>query len=712
MRQVLIRQGEILVAEVPDPMVEPCTILVRVAQSCISVGTEMSGVTASGVPLWKRALAQPAKIKRVVDMAAAQGIARTLDFVKGTVGAELPIGYSAAGIVAAVGEGIDDIAVGDRVACAGAQCAFHAELIRVPRNLCVPVPAGLDLAEASTVTLGAIALQGVRRLAPTLGETFVVVGLGLLGQLAVQMLKANGCKVIGLDLDPKRVDVALSLGLDCAPGSAQGEVSAQVARLTGGIGADGVVVTASSASAEVLGQAFRMCRKKGRVVLVGDVPMAIDRADIYAKELDFLISTSYGPGRYDRRYEEEGADYPVAYVRWTETRNMAAYLALLAEGKVRAAPLVGARYPLDRAPDAYGALKSGDKPLMVLLDYPEAAAPSLTRAVNSKAAPMRDGALRIALVGGGAFAKAVHLPNLKALGDKVALRAVASRTGHNALALARQFGAAYSATAIDEVLADDQVDAVLIATRHDSHGAMVLAALEAGKHVFVEKPLALAAAELDAIEAFFAANPQGPVLMTGFNRRFSPFALRMAEILAGRTAPLVMTYRMNAGHFPHDHWVHGAEGGGRNRGEACHIYDLFTALAGAECAVTQIAALKPGEGMYRADDNFCASFTFTDGSIASLTYTALGSAEHPKERMEVFSDGRVLALDDYKTLSVAGAKAKGVELSAPDKGHAACLAAFVAAASGRAPLPIPLWQQLQASRMALAVEAGLHPSSS
>lgn len=711
MKQVLIRQGDILVQEVADPVVEPGTVLVRVASSCISVGTEMSGVTASGVPLWKRAMAQPAKVKRVVDMVAAQGVGRTLDFVKGTVDSELPIGYSASGTIVAVGEGIDDLSPGDRVACAGAQCAFHAELIRVPRNLCVPVPDGLDFGAAATVTLGAIALQGVRRLAPTLGETFVVVGLGLLGQLTVQMLKANGCRVIGLDLDAKRVATALEMGLDCAPDDEQGEVPAQVVRLTSGIGADGVVVTASSASAGLLGQAFRMCRKKGRVVLVGDVPIAIDRGDIYAKELDFLISTSYGPGRYDRRYEEEGADYPVAYVRWTETRNMAAYLGLLAEGKVRVAPLAGARYRLEQAPAAYSALKGGSKPLMVLLDYPESAAGPVRRVANATASVARPDALGIALVGGGAFAKAVHLPNLKALGGKVALRAVVSRTGHSALALARQFGAGYSATQLAETLADPQVDAVLIATRHDTHGGMVLAALEAGKHVFVEKPLALTAAELDAIEAFYAAHPQGPVLMTGFNRRFSPFVRRMEEILASRTAPLAMSYRMNAGYFPHDHWVHGAEGGGRNRGEACHIYDLFTALSGAACTQSQAVALTPGEGMYRRDDNFSASFTFADGSIASLLYTALGTSEHPKERMEVFSDGRVLALDDYKSLSVAGAKAKGVALASPDKGHAAGLAAFVEAASGRAEWPIALWQQIQASRMALAVESVLHPEA-
>ena len=527
MKQVLVRQGEVVVHEVAAPLVEPGTVLIRVAASCISVGTEMTGVQASGVPLWKRALAQPAHVKRVVDMVASQGIARTFDFVRGTVGAELPIGYSAAGTVLAVGEGVEDLSPGDRVAGAGAQCAFHAEVIRVPRNLCVPVPDAVGVDAAATVTLGAIALQGVRRLAPTLGETFVVVGLGLLGQLTVQMLKANGCRVIGLDLDPKRADLAVQLGLDLAVGAEDGPVSVQVQRLTGGIGADGVVVTASSASSEVLNQAFRMCRKKGRVVLVGDVPIAIDRGDIYAKELDFLISTSYGPGRYDRRFEEEGADYPVAFVRWTENRNMLAYLDLLAAGRVTVAPLVGARYGLDDAPAAYAALKSGDKPLMVLLDYPDAPVPAAGRVVNPRAAAAVSGALRIALIGAGAFAKAVHLPNLKAMGDAVTLRAVISRTGHGALVLARQFGAAYSATDVEQAFSDPEVDAVVIATRHDSHGSLVLRALEAGKHVFVEKPLALTADELDAIEAFYAAHPPG----SGADDRFQPalFALRQTD---------------------------------------------------------------------------------------------------------------------------------------------------------------------------------------
>lgn len=704
MKQVLVGKGQARVRDVPDTLVEPGTVLVRVARSCISVGTEMSGVSSSGVPLWKKALAQPAKIKQVVEMVASQGLTRTLDFVKGTVGAEVPIGYSATGTVIAVGQGVLDLSVGQRVACAGAQCANHAELIRVPRNLCVAVPDAVDWDGAATVTLGAIALQGVRRAVPTLGECFVVVGLGLLGQMTVQLLKSNGCSVIGIDPDAKRAQLAQAHGLDWIVDGADPQA---IARLTKGAGADGVIVTASSSSPELLANAFKSCRKKGRVVLVGDVPITIDRADIYAKELDFFISTSYGPGRYDRHYEEEGADYPLAYVRWTENRNMEAWLDQLAQGRVSIVPLIGARYCLDQAPQAYESLKGADRPLIVLLDYPETPPESVSRLTLSAAAP-KSGVLQVALIGGGAFAKAVHLPNLKALGDKVALRAVVSRSGHNARSLATQFEAAYAATDAAEVFNDPAIDAVIIATRHDHHAPLVLEALKAGKHVFVEKPLALTETQLAEIEAFYQANPNSPVLVTGFNRRASPFALKIAALTSSRTAPMIVTYRMNAGFLPADHWTHGAEGGGRNLGEACHIYDLFTALTNSPCVETQALCAKTDGGHYRRDDNFTATFRFEDGSVATLTYTALGASAYPKERMEVFCDGKVFALDDYHSLAITGGKDKGFDLKHQDKGHQALLAAFIAAASGRQGWPIPLWQQLQASRMALAVDPFLY----
>lgn len=368
MKQVLIRQGRAVVEEVPAPLVEPGTVLVRVDHSCISVGTEMSGVRASGTPLWKKALRQPEKVRRVARLALSEGVSRARQAVEGQLGQAAPTGYSAAGTVLEVGEGIDDLLPGDRVACAGAQHAHHAGIVRVPRNLVVPVPDGVGFPAASTATLGAIALQGVRRATPTLGETFVVVGLGILGQLTAQLLRANGCRVVGTDLDRARIALAASLGMEAGVHPDDGDDVEQVARLTDGIGADGVIVTAASPSDAILATAFRMCRRKGRVVLVGDVGLHLDRADLYPKELDFLVSTSYGPGRYDRNYEERGLDYPVGYVRWTENRNLAEYLRLLAEGRVRVEPLVERVYPVAEAAEAYAALDApGPRPLAVLL---------------------------------------------------------------------------------------------------------------------------------------------------------------------------------------------------------------------------------------------------------------------------------------------------------------------------------------------------------
>jgi predicted dehydrogenase/threonine dehydrogenase-like Zn-dependent dehydrogenase len=713
MKQVLIRRGQAVVEEVPAPEAEPGTILVRVDHSCISVGTEMSGIRASAVPLWKKALRQPDKVRKVLQHATSQGLASTRSMLESKVVTGEPTGYSASGIVVEVGAGVDDLRPGDRVACGGAQCAHHAEMIRVPRNLAVRVPEGLGLAEASTVTLGAIALQGVRRASPTLGESFVVLGLGILGQLTVQLLKANGCRVIGTDLDPSRIALGLELGMDVGINpSEEGDV-AQVARLTDGVGADGVIITAATPSDAVMATAFRMCRKKGRVVLVGDVGLSLDRADFYQKELDFFISSSYGPGRYDRRYEEEGADYPVGYVRWTENRNMGEFLRLVAEGRVRVLPLVSRTYPIGEAPEAYAALQApGERPMAVLLSYPGAGAaePPVRTIPNPRARAARPGALRVALVGAGGFAKGMHLPNIQSLADRFQLHAVVSRTGHNASATAQQFGARYSSTEYERVLADPDVDVVLIATRHHLHAEMTLAALRAGKHVLVEKPLALTAEDVSAVAGFYESLPEhapAPVLLTGFNRRFSRYGRRIREIVEGRSNPMIMNYRMNAGYIPLDHWVHGAEGGGRNLGEACHIYDLFTYLAGSRVAEVQATAIRPTTGHYGAGDNFVATLRFEDGSVATLTYTALGASAHPKERMDLFVDGKVLVLDDYRRLDVAGAGAKGLATATTEKGQRQELEAFADAVREGGEWPIPLWQQVQASEIALAVEEQL-----
>lgn len=711
MKQVLIKAGSAVVDEVPAPQVGRKNILVRVHHSCISVGTEMSGVKMSGLPLYQRALKQPENVKRVLEMMRDQGIKRTLDRVTGKLAAGSATGYSAAGVVIAVGDEVEGFAIGERVACAGAGIANHAEVIDVPVNLAVKIPQGLDTGLASTVTLGAIAMQGVRRAQPTLGETIVVVGLGILGQITAQILSANGCRVIGVDLDPRRVRLAQDNGLDVGLDPASDNYVDRVLKHTGGLGADAVIVTAATASNQVISEAMQACRKKGRVVLVGDVGLDLNRADFYKKELDFLISSSYGPGRYDPLYEEGGQDYPIAYVRWTENRNMQAYLDLLATGKVKLGNLQHTPYLIEKAGEAYDALKGeGDKPLLVLLEYPQRDEPGVTRVALRSSEP-KSGAIRVALAGASSFAQGMHLPNMVKLRDRFSLRAVMSRTGANAKAVATQYEAAYCTSDYADILNDDVVDLVMVATRHDLHGSMVLQALRAGKHVFVEKPLALLASELDEIERFYAERPDGPMLMVGFNRRFSPAIVAMQQVLAGRTTPILANYRMNAGFIPPDHWVHGPEGGGRNLGEACHIYDLFNALVGPH-AVQDVQALsiQPQGDPWRRNDNFVATVRYGDGSVCTLTYTALGDKRYPKERLDVFADGRVLAMDDYKSVTVHGGRHRGWSASTVQKGQLEELQALADALSKGGAWPIPLEQMLATSRVALRVEAQLMQS--
>ncbi len=706
MKQVLIKGGSAVVEEVPTPSVGRRNILVRVTHSCISVGTEMAGMRMSGLPLYQRALKQPENVKRVLDMMRDQGIKRTLDRVQGKLAAGSATGYSAAGIVIEVGEEVEGFSVGDRVACAGAGVANHAEIIDVPVNLAVPCPEGLGNGMASTVTLGAIAMQGVRRANPTLGETFVVVGLGILGQITAQLLTANGCRVIGVDLDPQRVDLALGTGMAIGINPATDPYVERVLKHTQGLGADGVIVTAATPSNEVISEAMQACRKKGRVVLVGDVGLDLNRADFYKKELDFLISSSYGPGRYDPVYEEGGQDYPLPYVRWTENRNMQAYLDLLQSGRVRLDHLCAEPFDIDRAGEAYDALKAeGRKPLLVLLAYPEREGQRGTRVALPPRSRPSSGAIRVGLAGASSFAQGMHLPNMVKLRDRFSLRAVMSRTGANAKAVGTQYEAGYCTTRFEDLLEDADVDLVMVTTRHDLHASMTLQALRAGKHVFVEKPLALREDELDAIERFYAERPDGPLLMVGYNRRFSPATQAVVRVLAGRTTPLLVNYRMNAGFIPPDHWVQGPEGGGRNLGEACHIYDLFSALVGEHAVVdVQASAVHPRGEPWRRNDNFVATLRYADGSVCTLTYTSMGEKSHPKERMEVFADGRVVTMDDYKSVAIHGGRHTGWSAPSAQKGQYEELVALARSLREGAPWPISLADQLQTSRVALRIE--------
>lgn len=706
MKQVLVKQGGVVVEDIPAPQVQKGSILVRVQYSCISVGTEMSGVKASSAPLWKRALQKPDDVKKVLDRVRSNGLRDTGKLVRRKLQAAHPIGYSASGVVIAVGEGVTDIAVGTRVGCAGSQAAHHAEIICVPRNLVVEVPEQVGMDEASTVTLGAIALQGVRRAQPTLGETIIVIGLGILGQLTQQILRANGVHVIGVDLDADRVELARSNGLRYGIEGSGDRMIKAAYRLSDGYGADGVIITATTASSELLSNAFKACRRKGRVVLVGAVGMDIDRDDIYAKELDFLISTSYGPGRYDRLYEEDGFEYPLPYVRWTENRNMAAYLDLIADGQVSVSSFVNEVFDIGDAPNAYRALQSGEqRPLSVLLSYSRANADVVRTVTVGSKRPRSSNAVRVAIVGAGGFATNTLMPIMQKMPDLYEMVSVVTRQGHNAKNVARQFGILEASTDFQAILENPEIDAVVIATRHDLHGSMVLKALQAGKHVMVEKPLCLTEKEAQEIENYFISGEErNNILMVGFNRRFSPMVAKIRDELKNRTSPVMINYRVNAGFIPAEHWVHDVQGGGRNLGEACHFYDLFAALIGANITSVLARSIVPTTGYYCKTDNFAMTATYSDGSVASLTYTSLGNVRHPKERMTLYVEEKVIDLQDFLTLTGEGVRFSAVELKQMEKGHKEEMMAFAQAIQNGGEWPIPLWQLLETTRVALSVQ--------
>jgi len=635
----------------------------------------------------------------------SQGFKKTKSVVEGKQLAGNPTGYSAAGTILQVGLGVTDLRIGDRVACAGAECAHHAEVISVPRNLTVAIPEGVSFAHASTVTMGAIALQGIRRAQPTLGETFVVIGLGFLGQLTAQFLKLNGCHVVGIDLDSKRTDLAQELGMDS--GFQKTDVE-EVGRLTQGHGADGVIITAASSSHDIVSNAFHLCRRKGRVVLVGAVGLNLNREDFYQKEIDFFISTSYGPGRYDPQYEERGLDYPISYVRWSENRNMSAYLDLLSDGKLDIDSLTEKVFPIEQASEAYAALKSGtSKPLSILLSYPKSPithtlkSPHIQNKKGSCIKGLPKKSINLAVVGAGGFAKGMHLPHITSDSELFELQAIVSRSGHNAASTAKQFNAPLASTSYEEVLSNPEIDAVIITTRHNLHKNMALQGLQAGKHVLLEKPLCLNQEELEEIKAYFVENPSTPLLLTGFNRRFSPSIQQIKKHVKG---PMIINYRMNAEYIPKEHWVHQEEGGGRNIGEACHIYDLFTYLTNSK--VTQIngQSISPRREPYHINDNFVATMQFEDGSLATLTYTALGSKDYPKEHMEIYAGGKVFTCEDYKKVSLYGVKERGISSKLAHKGQKEELAAFGKAIQSGGEWPIPLWQQIQATQISFDVE--------
>ena len=626
------------------------------------------------------------------------------------------VGYSAAGEVVAVGEGITDLAAGDLVACAGAGQANHADYVSVKRNLVCRIPAGCPVNLAASTTVGAIALQGVRRAAPQLGERIAVLGLGLIGQIVAQLLRAAGCDVIGLDLDAARVDRARALGM--AHGASDPDVlKALVRDATGGHGADRTLVTAATKSNAVINLAMDVTRAKGTVVIVGDVGLKVEREIFYRKEIDLLMSTSYGPGRYDASYEIDGHDYPFGYVRWTLNRNMQAYLDLLARGRIDVQPLVDRVISIDEAPGAYRALAqgAGGLPLGVLIRYPDDARElpqptDSTRIVirGHRKAPGEQ--VKYALVGAGAFGTSMLVPQMKKRRDRFFLKAVVSRNAVQGGNFARENQVEVLTSELDDVLSDPEIDLVVIATRHHEHAGQVVRAIEAGKHVFVEKPLALGWSELDHISAAYQKrNPAAPLLLVGFNRRFSPALRMVSDLVSRRRAPIVVEYRLNAGYIPLDHWVHGTQGGGRNVGEACHMYDVFRFLTGAPARSIAVETIDPGDLPYRRNDNFSAAITYEDGSLGHLLYTALGPKTGlGKERLEVFCDGEAYVVDDFKKLIRGSDGSVLWQSGEPDKGHFDELSRFGDAIAGGGASPIPFDELMETSAVALHVEDLLH----
>jgi predicted dehydrogenase/threonine dehydrogenase-like Zn-dependent dehydrogenase len=620
-------------------------------------------------------------------------------------------GYSAAGEVIAIGQGVSDLQPGDWVACGGAGQANHADYITVKRNLVCRIPRGCSVSAAATATVGIIALQGVRRAAPQLGERVCLIGLGLIGQITMQLLRASGALVYGLDLDPRRVARARKLGME-AGASDNDEFKKLLRDATGGRGADRTVITAATKSDAVINLAMEVTRAKGTVVIVGDVGLNIQRADFYRKEIDLLMSTSYGPGRYDRAYEDEGRDYPFAYVRWTMNRNMQAYLDLIAAGRLDIEGLIDRVVSIDQAPLVYQELAGArdNAPLGVLLKYGEdsrklpepADAPRITIGGHQAERP---GTLNYALVGVGGFGTGMLVPQMEKRRDRFFLRGVVSRDTTRGGNFARTSRAEVLATDLKTVLDDPKFDLVVIATRHHEHATQALASLQAGKHVFVEKPLALTWEELHQISSTYPVlHPKG-LLMVGFNRRFAPALRTLQGNLKERRAPLVISYRVNAGYVPPDSWLHGPEGGGRNLGEACHMYDVFRSLAGAPVAAVSAHAINPGALPYQRSDNFSATLTYEDGTVANLVYTALGPKQGlGKERIEVFADGDTYVIDDFKSLVRASDGKALWESQEVDKGHFEELSRFGDAIVSAGPAPIPFEEIIETTAVSLLVE--------
>ncbi|MFA6260092.1 MAG: bi-domain-containing oxidoreductase [Bacteroidia bacterium] len=686
-----LKKGDTLLEEIPVPLVRKGHLLIRTKRTLVSLGTEKMLVEFGRGSLISKARQQPDRVKQVLDKIKTEGLIPTLEAVFNKLDEPLPLGYCNVGEVIAVGEGVNGYSIGDRVASNG----NHAEFVCVPKNLCAKIPDNVSDDEAAFTVIGSIGLQGIRLVNPTLGETVVVIGLGLIGLMTVQLLLANGCEVIGFDFDDHKVELARSFGAK-AYNAAKSDVVKIVEESTGSIGTDAVIITASTKSNDVIHQSAQMCRKKGRIVLVGVVGLDIQRADFFKKELSFQVSSSYGPGRYDEAYEYNGQDYPIGYVRWTEQRNFEAILQAISRKSLNVAPLITEKVPLKEYMRIYQDM--GGNSIASLLEF-TSDADAGQHTVSLKTNSLSSGKGIIGIIGAGNFTKMNLMPVLKNSGAQY--KYIASNGGLTAKSLAKKYGFERSTTDYHQILADESVDLVLITTRHNLHAKMVVECIEAGKHVFVEKPLALNQAELEAIEQAYRQAKKPVSLTVGFNRRFSPFIQKSKQLLGDGSTAINMIATMNAGFIPSDSWVQDMKvGGGRIIGEACHYIDLMVYLNGSKVTAVNMS----GMGTHPTDntDNAIITLKFENGSQGVINYFSNGSKAYSKERIEVYSQGRTLILDNFRKLTGYGFNGFSTKSSTIDKGHKAQFTRLIETVKKGGPALIPVDEILNTTRTSFA----------
>lgn len=717
MKQVLqsLKTGATELADIPCPSPESGQLLIRTTKSLVSAGTERMMVEFGQAGWIEKARSQPDKVKMVIDKIKADGLLPTIEAVQNKLDQPLALGYCNVGIALECGSHVAGFSVGDRIASNGK----HAQMVCVSANLCAKIPESVSDDEAAFTVIASIALQGIRLANPTLGETVVVTGLGLIGLIAVQLLKANGCRVIGIDVDPLKLNLAKQFGaevIDVSSGQNPVEAAMNYSR---GRGVDAVIITASSQSNDLVHQAALMSRKRGRIILVGVVGLELSRADFYEKELSFQVSCSYGPGRYDANYEERGNDYPIGFVRWTEQRNFEAVLDMMALGRLDVKPLISHRYALENAHQAYELITSNEPSLGILFEYP---APSeladavlknnQIQLVNSSAHSLASAPperASVGFIGSGNYAVSVLIPAFQKAG--AALQAIASRAGVSSVYAGKKFGFKTAATNPDVVIQDAQINTIAIATQHDSHAKYVEAALHAGKNVFVEKPLCLNLEQLEQISSLYRGldAAKRPHLMVGFNRRFAPHIQKMKSLIKDVNTPKSFVMTVNAGRIDSAHWTQdGQVGGGRIIGEACHFIDLMRFLAGAQITEHSVQSMNAAASAASAD-SVMIGLKFADGSIASIQYLANGSKAFPKERLDIFCSGKILSLDNFRKLRAYGWPGfKGMNLFRQDKGQQACAQAFINSIERGLPTPIPFEEIEEVSRVTIEIAQEAH----